>query len=401
MSLKELFSWDVLRLIVLLGTATMFEGYDRFIVALALPYIGRDLGAGPDALGYTGALIRGGGLLSLPLGLLADRYGRRTLLLVTVIAYTVATAATGLSRGIVDFALYQCAANVFLLTELSLAQVVMAEELPVRARAHGQAALGICASLGAGAASLLFPLMQRTVLRWRAMYFAGLAPLALVALLRRSLPETRRWLAARERGTTRAGQLRRALQPPWRARLLALLGIAMSVTAATATAFYFASYHATENHGWHPGRVTVMMVVSGLLGLSGWLGFGALAERWGRRAVGAIAFVGASGSIAAFYTTTQLMAAFPLVVASEAGCVLAINTLGTELFPTGVRSTAKVLITIATIVGGTAGTALTGALAERFGGIASVVPVLSLGPLAALPLLFVLPETRARELEEG
>src|SRR5262245_8350907 len=32
-------------LLLLLGTATLFQGYDTFIVSMALPYIGRDLGA--------------------------------------------------------------------------------------------------------------------------------------------------------------------------------------------------------------------------------------------------------------------------------------------------------------------------------------------------------------------
>ena len=39
-------------LLFLLGTVTFFQGYDTFIVSMALPYIGRDLGASEGTLGF-------------------------------------------------------------------------------------------------------------------------------------------------------------------------------------------------------------------------------------------------------------------------------------------------------------------------------------------------------------
>jgi MFS family permease len=63
-------------LLLLVGTATLFEGYDRFIVALALPYIGHDLGTGEGALATALGISRAGALLAIVLGRLADRHGR-------------------------------------------------------------------------------------------------------------------------------------------------------------------------------------------------------------------------------------------------------------------------------------------------------------------------------------
>ncbi|MGH7818225.1 MAG: MFS transporter, partial [Candidatus Binatia bacterium] len=173
-------------LLFLLGAATLFEGYDRFIASLALPYIGRDLGAAEGTLGYALSAIRLGAVLSIPLGRLADRRGRRGLLLFTILAYTLATAATGLSQGVTAFVLFQLLAMVFLMTELSLSQVVIAEEFPRDFRAHGQAILGAFGALGAGTAALLFPLFQETAVGWRGLYFVGLLPLLLIAWLRRA-----------------------------------------------------------------------------------------------------------------------------------------------------------------------------------------------------------------------
>src|SRR5262249_50865221 len=108
-------------LLFLLGTATLFHGYDTFIVSMALPYIGRDLAASETTLGFALSAIRVGALVSIFFGRIADRRGRRGLLLLTVLAYTVATGATGLSRGIVDFVLLQLVAQTFLVAEVAIA----------------------------------------------------------------------------------------------------------------------------------------------------------------------------------------------------------------------------------------------------------------------------------------
>ena len=101
------------RLLLVLGSATFFEGFDRFIVTLALPYIGRDLAADEGTLGWALFWVRFGALLSLPFAWWADRRGRRGVLLLTVIGYTVATFVTAFTTTTTAFVLCQLAASVF------------------------------------------------------------------------------------------------------------------------------------------------------------------------------------------------------------------------------------------------------------------------------------------------
>src|SRR4051812_4701626 len=143
------------RLLALLGSATFFDGYARFIVPLALPYIGRDLGVGESALGWALFWIRVGALLSLPLAAAADRHGRRGILLLTVAGYTVTTFATAFAPSIAPFVFCQLLANTFLVAELSLAHVVIVEEFPPRLRGFGLGLLGLVSSFGAGVAAML------------------------------------------------------------------------------------------------------------------------------------------------------------------------------------------------------------------------------------------------------
>ncbi|MBI4517818.1 MAG: MFS transporter [Deltaproteobacteria bacterium] len=387
-------------LLFLLGAATLFEGYDRFIVSLALPYIGRDLGADEAQLGWVLSAIRAGALLSIPLGPMADRYGRRRLLLVTIVAYTVATAATGFSRGVVDFVLLQVCATVFLVAQLALAQVVIAEEFPAAHRGRGQGLLGAFAALGAGVAAILFPIFQHTAMGWRGLYFVGLVPLLLITYLRRALPETSRWQQAQGRPASRAVRLVEVMRAPHRVRFLVLMILALVLSAGAASAFGFASYRAANTFGWSPSQISAMILTGGGLGLSGWFVFGRLADSWGRRITGLLSVCGGTLAIVVFYRTPALFAAFVGLTFMESGAAIAVNSLGTELFPTRLRATAKAWITNAGIAGATAGLAAVGALAEVMGGAENVIALLALLPLLVAPALFLLPETRGQQLEE-
>jgi len=386
-------------LLLLLGTATLFEGYDRFIASLALPYIGRDLGAAEGGLGFALAAIRLGALVSLLFGRMADRYGRRRLLIASVVAYTLATAATGFSRGLLDFAACQLVAVIFLSTELTLAQVIIAEEFPAAMRGFGQGVLGAFAALGAGVAAMLFPLLQRSAYGWRGMYLIGLLPLVMVAYLQRHLPETQRWqrLGA---GGQRQARLLDVWQADLRGRLMILTGLTAMASATAAPAFSFATYRATTIFHWGPGQVSALILGGGTVGFLGYFIIGRLSDMLGRRLIGGLGLMGGAVAVVVFYQTDWLLPAFALLTFMESGIVIAVNALGTELFPTHLRATAKSWITNASILGALFGFSAVGVLSEITGGHAPVVTALAALTFFLAPLIGLLPETRQADLQE-
>jgi putative MFS transporter len=384
-------------LLLMLGTATMFEGYDRFIASLALPYIGKDLGADEGALGYALAAIRLGALVAILFGRLADRYGRRRLLIMSVAAYTLATAATGFSTGLIDFALFQLVATIFLTTELALAQVIIAEEFPPRMRGLGQGMLGAFGAFGAGLAAMLFPILQRTEFGWRGMYLIGVLPLFLIVLLQRHLPETTRWQQTRSEVIARGRDL---LAGRWRTPFLVLTLLSAVASAAAAPAFSFASYRATTAMQWSPGQVSAMILGGGSMGFIGYFLLGRLSDGVGRRWIGALGILGGAVAIALFYQTHYLLPAFALLTFSESGVLIAINALGTELFPTDLRATAKAWLTNAATIGALVGLAAVGVLSTVEGGHATIIAILAAVLFLHAPLFFLLRETSHAELEE-
>ena len=94
------------RLLALLGLAVLFEGYGRSLPGVALAHIGNDLGAGSSALSFALALIASGALGVIVLGRLSDRFGRRTLLLVSVAGYA-ALFFGGITVGLGSLVLYE------------------------------------------------------------------------------------------------------------------------------------------------------------------------------------------------------------------------------------------------------------------------------------------------------
>jgi putative MFS transporter len=387
------------RVLFLVGTATFFHGYDTFIATLALPYIGRDLGAGEGALGFALAVIRLGALASVLTGRVSDRYGRRRLLILSVVAYTLATAATAFSRGLVDFAIYQLVASVFLTTEIVLAQVVIAEEFPDAARGHGQGLLGAFTGLGAATAALLFPAFQESDLGWRGMYLVGLIPLTIVAFLRRNLQESSRWTdsqALRER----RGQLAELLKPRFRGRLLALSVLAFSGPAAIGAAFAFASHYVTTHYGWSPGRVSILILGGGAFGFGANFVVGRLADRFGRRRVGFLGLVLTSVGVILFYQGERfLFPAFALITFMETASGVAGTALFTETFPTRLRATARSCGTTCGVVGGLAGLSTVGAFSAAAGGANIVITGLAVLGLVVSPVWFLIPETANTNLD--
>src|SRR5690606_15508450 len=92
--------WGVL---IPLAAVGFFLNYDTGLLSLAAPAIAEGLGVSVASFGIGVAVIRVAALGSMPVLRLADRVGRRQMLLLSVLAFTVATAATSLAWGLVSF----------------------------------------------------------------------------------------------------------------------------------------------------------------------------------------------------------------------------------------------------------------------------------------------------------
>jgi predicted MFS family arabinose efflux permease len=118
--------WRILAPLMFVG---FFEVYDLTVLTIGAPQIADGLGVSIGLFGVGVALIRLAALGSVPFLRAADRIGRRTMLLISIAAFTAATGLTALAWGLVTFVAIQTIARVFLATESSLGGVVISEEV--------------------------------------------------------------------------------------------------------------------------------------------------------------------------------------------------------------------------------------------------------------------------------
>ena len=81
------------------------------------------------------------------MGKIADRVGRKPLLTVTIIGYTIASFLTAFSKGMVDFAIYQFISHAFLTSEDVLSVIMVVELTPEHKRGGALAILSSAAAI--------------------------------------------------------------------------------------------------------------------------------------------------------------------------------------------------------------------------------------------------------------
>src|SRR5258708_6982117 len=128
------------RVFLIASTAGFFDQYDRALLSLALTQIQRGLKIAESHLGVMLSVIRLGYLFSLLLTPFADVFGRRRLLLYTVMGYTVFTGLSAIAPGERTFVAFQIIARAFAGAEASGAMVIVAEEVDA---AHRGWAIGL------------------------------------------------------------------------------------------------------------------------------------------------------------------------------------------------------------------------------------------------------------------
>jgi putative MFS transporter len=433
----------LLSLFVMLSTATLFDGFDSAMMTVAAPDARQALDISRGEWGTIFAINRSGMIASFFLLLVADRWGRRTLMVATVGGFAFFNTLTAFAASKADFTLYLFLSRIFLTAAFALSVLIIAEEYPARVRGRAMAILTSMAPIGvmlvaklqpyvllepgaeggwlhaAGAAALV-TIQEALGLEvrledWRVLYLLGGVPLLLVLPLRFGMRETRRFSAERaRRDPKRRGliaELRfhlRNARIPWqreyRSRTLLVVLLWNCVHLVTAPAVAFWVIYAREDLALSPYLVGQILFFGYAGGFAGAFIAGFLVDWIGRKRTCAAFYICASVAIFMLFQTRTLSAQYLwmfLSVSSFAAGSSATNIYSSELFPTAIRATGygwttnlfgrltEVLVPLG--IGVFVGTL----------GISWSVAVFAFGPvLGAVVVLLYAPETRGMTLEE-
>ena len=386
--------WRILAPLMFVG---FFEVYDLTVLTIGAPQIADGLGVSIGLFGVGVAVIRLAALGSVPILRAADRIGRRTMLLISIAAFTAATGLTALAWGLAAFVAIQTVARAFLATESSLGGVVIAEEVRRERRGAALSLVGLISFLGPGLTALAILAVPLTPLDWRIFYVIALPPLFVIVYLRRNLGETTAFSVARTEERLQPALIPR-VPPPYGSRLRRIATGFGGAGAIQTAAFFYSSALAQDGYGWD-ALYTVTILSAGPFALAGFLLGGPGSDRIGRRPVLAAALLlGVVSNVMIFSEVRLLFAPGFWVAAGANAAVLAVGyAYLSELFPTELRATLTSIVIAAQIAGGSLGLLLIGALA----GAVDTSLQLVVGGVAAAPVILLLrdlPETRGSDV---
>ncbi len=391
-------------LLFILGFTAFFDGFDRGIIQVALPQIRETFALSQSQMSVWLMFVYVGALPALFVTRAADRVGRKRLLVVSIIGYMVATASTAMAPSIETFVAAQFVARLFLNAEHALVLTLAAEELPARARGFGFGYLAMQLALGFGTGALVYGgVFEPHGIGWQWMYVLSLPPLLAIGWLRRSLPESRRFEAAREAGRL-AGHWREIFTGETRRWLILLCSSAFLLELATQAGVFTIDF-LQEDRGLSSTASNLMLVLAGLPGIPVMIVAGNLSDRYGRRIVGCtFAIVSGLGALGFFWLPGNVVVLYlcmTVMLAGQLGAGPVLATYATELFPTAVRGQAGSWSRVAAVGGQAASFGIGGALIAVFGGLPGAASAMMLGPAGAVVLIAVFfPDTHGRELEE-
>jgi putative MFS transporter len=389
-----------------LGATFLVNSYDLGILNLALAQVQTAFALSEQDIGKLAAFVRLGILPAFLLGVLADRLGRRKLLLATIVGFTIATFLTSFARTAGEFAVLQFLARTFVYAEDILAIVIVTEELEPHARGWGIGLMIAFGALGHGLSALMFSTVNLLPFGWRALYFCGAVPLLLVAWMRRSIQETDRFRAA----ALRRDPLAQGFATPiarlvarYPGRVAAIAAALAPVAFAGGTAIQFQSKYLQSVHGYTPGDVSALFLMGGPLAMTGGLLFGRASDRFGRRPVLAAAIVTNVVATMLFYNLAGVLVpmVWVLTIFTQFGIDVLFGAVGSELFATSHRSSASGVRSIVSTLAIASGLAVEGTLFVALGSHSAAITAMSWAALASpVILLALVPETAGRVLEE-
>ena len=363
---------------------------DRFIMYPLLPVMASELGFDYQDLGLiSGAVALTWGLSSMVFGRLSDRLGRRAILVMAVLAFSVLCGATGLAMGLISLLLIRAVMGIFegAFVPVSIAAVV--EASPARRVGRNTGIQQLMAPLiGSALAPVLAIQLLQGLPSWRWVFAVTALPGLVCA-----------WLIYRHYND--AARIRPNSPPPAPVSIRTVLRFPNVALSSAGFCFWLAPVvvfsalmpsYLTDFLHLELQHMGLVMSMIGLGGAAGMLVLPTLSDRWGRKLMMVMCLAASMVPTWLFMRTgaepLQLAVLMFAATFFFSGSLAMVHSITADNVPAPHISTATgFIVGIGEIVGGALAPAIAGGLAKAFG-IPVILPF-TLGCLA-LGLIFAL-----------
>ena len=403
----------------------VFDSMDATIYALVLhPALGELLHPSPggavaqETIAWYGGIIFsifliGWTIGGIAFGILADRIGRTRTLMITIVMYAAFTGLAALSEEWWHLAGYRFLTALGIGGEWAAGAALVAETWPEDKRAKAAGILQSAWAVGFFLAAGFNLALSHS--GWRVLFLVGVAPAVVAVLVRLLVKESDQWIKARAALPADRFGVRKMLgqlfTPALRRRTFVGSGLAFVAVfglwgATNWTPTFIRSL--TELQGAPPALVTesvsMAMMTLNVGAVLGYLSFGPLADRYGRKPIFAAMCLGSLVMLPVTFlvprTYAEILMTLPFLGFFNNGIFSGFPIYLPELYPTALRATGAGFCFNAGRAVAALGPFLMGHLVSAVGGMRYAATVIALIYLVGLVILAFAPETKGKPLPD-
>ena len=380
----------------------MLDSMDFLLFTYAVLPIQQEFALSGAAMGgLTSVALIASAVGGIAFGRIADRVGRVRAMTISILLYSLATAGLAASGALWHLIFWRVLVGLGMGGEWSAGSVLVAKTWPAQHRAKAMGIMQSGWAIGAlFAAALAALILDR--FGWRALFLVGALPAVAAFFIRRSVEEPPLW-QTRKREPSRWLEMFEA--PFTRRTLIAALLAASVLTAFWGVVSWLPAFLATPvakgGAGLTITKSSQWLIALQLGAFLGYISFGWIADRIGRRPAFTLFMIAAAGVVPLFAfharSPQTLLLIGPLVGYFCHGYFSLFGAMLAELFPTRIRASAQGFCYNAGRLVSAAAPPAIGA-AAKFHGLGTAISIDALLFAAGAVLVWLLPETKGAEL---
>lgn len=385
------------------GLSWMFDAMDVGMISFVVAALAKEWSLGPEKIGYLTSINSVGMAVgAAAAGILADRFGRKSVLLWTLLIFSIASGLSAFAAGYAVLCVLRFIAGFGLGGELPVASTLVSESMPVKERGRAVVLLESFWALG----WILSALIAYFVIPdygWRIAFAIGAVPALYALYLRKAIDDSPKFAEIKKAPPV---PLRKRVAAVWSAehrRSTIMLWILWFTVVFSYYGMFLWLPTVMVLKGFSLVKSFEYVLIMTLAQLPGYFTAAYFIEKYGRKFVLVIYLLLTAVSAAWFGNSTtegMLMAAGICLSFFNLGAWGGMYAYTPELYPTKIRSTGVGLATSFGRIGGIIAPTLVGLMVGKAVGIGSIFMIFFVTiVIGALAVLFLGKETKGLELE--